>query len=86
MRVLTFTVLSLLADAAAAHLGTPLPGTDEDSAKHAKGCDLTEARLAIDVANAVLAAARSAMDSDERLAIEGLLTQLQVEYVRRIGK
>ncbi|MDQ2817376.1 MAG: DUF1844 domain-containing protein [Candidatus Eremiobacteraeota bacterium] len=85
VRVLAFTILSLLADAAAAHLGTPLPGTDAGSSNSESGGDLHEARLAIDVANAVLGAARTALQSDERLAIEGLLTQLQVEYVRRWG-
>ncbi len=85
VRVLAFTVLSLLAEAAAAHLGAPLPGGDSRNMHQTLG-DLNEARLAIDAANAVLGATRSAMPPEERLAIESLLTQLQVEYVKRAGR
>lgn len=80
---LVFTVLTLLVEAAAQHLGTPVPTLGESKPLDAK-CDLGEARLALDAANALLTAARTRLSNNERIAIEGLLTQLQVEYVKRV--
>lgn len=85
VRTLLFSMLSLLVEVSAAHVGAGVPSvggpTQPDSIKP----DLKEARLAIDAANALLDAVGRALSSDERLAIEGLLTQLQVEYVKRSG-
>ena len=86
MRTLLFSMLSLLVEVAAARVGAGVPtdggpSPDRESAP----IDLVEARLAIDAANALLIAVGRALSSDERLAIEGLLTQLQVEYVKRSG-
>ena len=79
-------MLSLLVEVSAVHVGATVPN-DGGSARGADAppVDLTEARLAIDAANALLRAVGRALSSDERLAIEGLLTQLQVEYVKRSG-
>ena len=85
MRALAFSILSLLTEAAAGHLGAPIAGFSEASGGAETHRDLTEARLAIDAANALLAALRTALDSDERLAIESLLTQLQIEYVKQVS-
>ena len=85
VRVLAFSVLSVMAEAAAAHLGTALPGDSPAVRGAQKPDDLKEARLAIDAANALLGAVGAALSNDERLAIEGLMTQLQVEYVKRSG-
>ena len=80
-------MLSLLAEVSAVHVGAGIPnvgGSPSDAASPAAS-NLEEARLAIDAANALLNAVGRALSSDERLAIEGLLTQLQVEYVKRSG-
>jgi hypothetical protein len=85
MRTVALGVLSMFVDCAAANVGFDLPdggGTmSADSPQH----DLNEARLAIDAANALLAAVGRALSADERSAIEGLLTQLQIAYVKRAG-
>jgi len=47
--------------------------------------NMTEARAAIDAANALLGAVRAIMEMDALRAIEGMLTQLQIEYVRKVG-
>ena len=88
VHALAFTVLSLLVETAAGHLGASLPGISEAGETGAAAepkRDLAEARLAIDAANALLSAVRAALEAPERMAIEGLLTQLQIEYVKRIG-
>jgi hypothetical protein len=79
-------MLSLLVEAAAANLGAGVPTVGEgDCSERGGPCDRAEARLAIDAANALLAAVGRELASDERMAIESLLTQLQVEYVKRSG-
>jgi hypothetical protein len=78
-------MLSLLVEVSAAHVGAGIPNVGGPSTAPDAKCDLGEARLAIDAANALLNAVGRALTSDERLAIEGLLTQLQVEYVKRSG-
>lgn len=83
MRTLSLTVLSLLMETAAAHLGTPLPGDPAEGTVRARQPNLAEARLAIDAATGVLHAVGASLDREERLAIEGLLAQLQVEFVKR---
>jgi hypothetical protein len=86
VRTLLFSMLSLLAEVSAVHVGAGIPnvgGTSLDS--ESAPLNLEEARLAIDAANALLNAVGRALSSDERHAIEGLLTQLQVEYVKRSG-
>jgi hypothetical protein len=86
VRTLLFSMLSLLVEVSAAHVGAAVPSDGATSAAaDSDARDLREARLAIDAANALLAAVGRALSSDERLAIEGLLTQLQVEYVKRSG-
>lgn len=80
--VLVFSTLTLFVEAAAQHLGMRFPGVDQPRQAESV-CDPSEARAAIDAANALLAAARGRLSTDERQAIETLLTQLQVEYVRR---
>ncbi len=84
MRDLAFSMLSVLVETAASqlHLHVPLQ-PDEGPADPKKGVNLEEARVAIDAANALLEAVRRVMDSDARLAIESMLTQLQIDYVRR---
>jgi len=66
------------------HVGAGVPNVGGDDRTETT-IDLQEARLAIDAANALLEAVGRALSSDERHAIEGLLTQLQVEYVKRSG-
>jgi len=85
VRTLLFSMLSLLAEVSAAHVGAGVPNVGGPSVETRSPVDLAEARLAIDAANALLTAVGRALSSDERLAIEGLLTQLQVEYVKRSG-
>jgi hypothetical protein len=86
VRALLFQMLSLLVEVSAVHVGASVPNvggtTPADASPHV---DLDEARLAIDAATALLDTVGRALSSDERLAIEGLLTQLQVEYVKRSG-
>jgi hypothetical protein len=79
-------MLSLLVEVSAAHVGAGVPNVGGPTPEtESASIDLVEARLAIDAANALLTAVGRALSSDERLAIEGLLTQLQVEYVKRSG-
>lgn len=80
---LAFSLLSLLVEAGAARLGAPTPA---DAAMDPGGSQLNldEAKLAIDAANALLGAVRRALSNDELIAIEGVLTQLQVEYVKKV--
>ena len=86
VRTLLFSMLSLLVEVSAAHVGAGVPTVaEEPAAERPARVDLNEARLAIDAANALLNAVGRALSSDERLALEGLLTQLQVEYVKRAG-
>lgn len=86
VRALLFSILSLLVEAAAANVGANVPSVGGPAiGSEPAGGDLAEARLAIDAANALLAAVGRALTSNERLAIEGLLTQLQVAYVKRSG-
>jgi type IV pilus biogenesis protein CpaD/CtpE len=84
VRTLLFSMLSLLAEVSAHHVGTGVPNVGGDDRTEST-IDLAEARLAIDAANALLASVGRALSHDERHAIEGLLTQLQVEYVKRSG-
>ena len=86
VRTLLFSMLSLLVEVSAAHVGAGVPTVGGEGAQsQSLPVDLGEARLAIDAANALLQAVGRALSSDERLALEGLLTQLQVEYVKRSG-
>ena len=85
VRAVVFSMLSVLVECAAGNIGAGVPsvgGTEEFEGRQG-GCDLEESRLAIDAANALLAAVGRSLSSDERHAIEGLLTQLQIEYVKR---
>jgi hypothetical protein len=82
VHVLSFTMLMLLVEAAAAHLATPIPA-DPGSGRAKDELKLGEAKLAIDAANALLAAVAKTLSREERLAIEGMLTQLQVDYVMK---
>jgi len=84
VRTVLFSVLSLLVEVSAHHVGAGVPNVGGDDRTETT-IDLQEARLAIDAANALLEAVGRALSSDERHAIEGLLTQLQVEYVKRSG-
>ena len=87
MRDLAFSMLSLLIDAAAAHMRIEMAGAAP--AKTATGVtasSMREARAAIDGANALLAAMREIMEPDALRAVEGMLTQLQIEFVRRAGR
>ncbi len=88
MRDLAFSMLSLLIDAAAAHMRIEMAGA-APAAKTATGVttsSMREARAAIDGANALLAAMREIMEPDALRAVEGMLTQLQIEFVRRAGR
>ena len=86
VRTLLFSMLSLLVEVSAAHVGAGVPSVGGDAQpSDPPRVDLAEARLAIDAANALLQAVGRALSTDERLALEGLLTQLQVEYVKRAG-
>jgi hypothetical protein len=85
VRTLLFSMLSLLVEVSASHVGAGVPNVGGRSEDDIPCVDLDEARLAIDAANALLRAVGRALSSDERLALEGLLTQLQVEYVKRSG-
>ena len=86
VRDLAFSMLSLLAETAAMQLRVDIPvaaglapsGTDTPP-------NMTEARAAIDAANALLGAVRAVMEMDALRAIEAMLTQLQIEYVRKAG-
>ena len=85
VRTLLFSMLSLLVEVSAHHVGASVPNVG--GADMAEGAiDLEEARIAIDAANALLSAVGRALSRDERQALEGLLTQLQVEYVKRSGR
>lgn len=84
MRDLGFSILSLLIETAAANLRLESPVVLTPSGEgNANLPDLAEAKLAIDAANVLLDNLRSVMESEARLAIEGMLTQLQIEYVTR---
>lgn len=85
VRTLLFSMLSLLVEVSAHHVGAGVPNVGGSEPHGAADIDLDEARLAIDAANALLQSVGRALSSDERLALEGLLTQLQVEYVKRSG-
>ena len=85
VRTLLFSMLSLLAEVSAVHVGAGIPNVGGAPEPESAPLNLEEARLAIDAANALLNAVGRALTSDERLAIEGLLTQLQVEYVKKSG-
>ncbi len=88
MRDLAFSMLALLVDAAATQLRVTTPGlaTAAESAPADGPVDMREARAAIDAANALLAAVRDVLDMDALRAFEGMLTQLQIEYVRHAGR
>lgn len=84
MRDLAFSVLSLLIETAAANLRKNNPASAPTAkSDEATGTSMAEARAAIDAANALLGSVRTIMENDARLAIEGVLTQLQIEYVRK---
>jgi hypothetical protein len=87
VRDLAFSMLSLLCDAAAAHMRVHLAGAVpavESSPPSAS--NIREARAAIDAANALLASMRELMELDALRAVESMLTQLQIEYVRHAGR
>lgn len=87
MRDLAFSMLSVLIEAAAGQLHVDLPAADLTKPPDTgAGVDLNEARAAIDAANALLGSVRTIMENDALLAIEGMLTQLQIEYVRRVSR
>jgi Domain of unknown function (DUF1844) len=86
MRDLGFSILSLLVETAAGQLQLRVPLQPEGDFRPSQTVNLKEARAAIDAANALLEAIRHVMDSDARLAIESMLTQLQIDYVSRAGQ
>jgi hypothetical protein len=87
MRDLAFSMLSVLVETAATQLRVDLPSTDIPRASETSAsADLTEARAAIDAANALLGSVRGVMENDALLAIEGMLTQLQIEYVHLVSR
>jgi type VI protein secretion system component VasF len=88
MRDLAFSILSLLVDAAAAHMRVEVAGaaTPSGSLTRPSESGMREARAAIDAANALLSAVRNVMEMDALRAVESMLTQLQIEYVRQAGR
>lgn len=88
MRDLAFSMLSLLIDAAASQLrievsgAAPAPPPNQPLGPS----NMREARAAIDAASALLGAVRELMEIDALRAVEGMLTQLQIEYVRLVGR
>jgi hypothetical protein len=87
MRDLAFSMLSVLVETAATQLRVDLPATDiSKPPETSASADLNEARAAIDAANALLGSVRGVMENDALLAIEGMLTQLQIEYVHRLSR
>lgn len=86
MRDLAFSMLSLLIEAAAAQLKIEVPSSPQERPDPAAVPNVSEARVAIDAANALLVSVRPVMESDALLAIEGMLAQLQFEYVRLVSK
>jgi hypothetical protein len=88
MRDLAFSVLSLLVDAAAAHMRVDVAGVATSPHAHSRPSEsgMREARAAIDAANAMLSAVREVMEMDALRAIESMLTQVQIEYVRHAGR
>ena len=88
MRDLAFSMLSLLIDAAASQLRIEVSGAAplRRTAEPMNPSNMREARAAIDAAGALLGAVRELMEIDSLRAIEGMLTQLQIEYVRLVGR
>ncbi|HXW51312.1 MAG TPA: hypothetical protein VEJ41_04920 [Candidatus Acidoferrales bacterium] len=88
MRDLAFSILSLLVDAAASHMRVEIAGVVPSTHTEgpASGSSMREARAAIDAANAMLSAVREVMEMDALRAIESMLTQVQIEYVRQAGR
>ncbi|GEM_PF-1556086 len=88
MRDLAFSILSLLVDAAASHMRVEVAGVASTGRSQARltEASMREARAAIDAANAVLSAVREIMEMDALRAIESMLTQVQIEYVRQAGR
>lgn len=86
MRDLAFSMLSLLVEAAATQLRVGVPAAEAAAVETSAAGDIKEARAAIDAANALLASVRSIMENDALLAIEGMLTQLQIEYVHQVNR
>jgi hypothetical protein len=86
MRDLAFSMLSLLIEAAATQMRVDTPIAAEEKPASLSGePNLSEARVAIDAANALLGSVRTVMENDALLAIEGMLTQLQFQYVRLVS-
>jgi hypothetical protein len=85
MRDLAFSILSLLIEAAAAHMRVEVAGATP-GVQCNQAASIREARAAIDAANALLASVREIMEMDALRAIESMLTQLQIEYVRQAGR
>ena len=87
VRELAFSMLTLLVETAAMQLRVDLPMAAESPSPQPSGApNIGEARAAIDAANALLAAVRTIMENDALRAIEGMLTQLQIEYVHRTSR
>ncbi len=88
MRDLAFTLLSLLIETAASQLrvDVPLAAPATASAQASDPVCMREARAAIDAASALLGSVRAVLEIDALRAIEGTLTQLQIEYVRRVSR
>lgn len=88
MRDLAFSMLSLLIETAATHLRVDTPATAPAAKPGDENAEISmrEARAAIDAANALLGSVKAIMENDARLAIEGMLTQLQIQYVRRASR
>jgi hypothetical protein len=88
MRDLAFSILSLLIDAAASNLRVEVAGAVATGGVElsATPAGMREARSAIDAANALLASVRECMEMDAVRAVESMLTQLQIEYVRHAGR
>jgi len=86
VRDLAFSMLSLLIETAATQLRVDIPVAAEAAPPRTHPPNMPEARAAIDAANALLSSVRSIMEMDALRAIEGMLTQLQIEYVRKVGR
>jgi hypothetical protein len=86
VRDLAFSMLSLLIETAATQLRVDVPVAAEIVRSSSDTpVNMSEARAAIDAANALLGSVRAIMEMDALRAIEGMLTQLQIEYVRQVS-
>jgi hypothetical protein len=88
VRDIAFSMLSVLIETAAVSLRVGVPSAPDVSrpVEPQGKVNMNEARAAIDAANGLLSSVRAIMENDALRAIEGMLTQLQIEYVRRLGR